>query len=358
MSDDLYRKLQQYLDTLSVGFPPTESGIELRILRALFFEADAELILVMSHKLETAEDIAARLGRDVAQTAAQLKDMRDRGLLFSLKEKGITRYGVIQFIHGIFEFQITRLGAEFAQMFEDYYEEALADALFVATQTFMRTVPVQESVEPEYVVAAHNDVVQILRSQPLISVSECICRKEHEVRGITLGTSDKPRETCFMFGSMARYYIDNQLGRQVDSEEAVDILEKAERAGMVPQPAASRNPAALCVCSGEYCIILRALNLSDKPADHIISNYQSLVAASLCTGCKSCLNSCHMHATSMKDGIAVIDLDRCIGCGLCVRACPSEAIRMIPKPNQPYIPEDLPEQMQLMAKARKLSHQK
>ncbi len=36
MSLDIYRKLAQHLDDLPAGFPSTESGVELRILRRLF----------------------------------------------------------------------------------------------------------------------------------------------------------------------------------------------------------------------------------------------------------------------------------------------------------------------------------
>jgi len=38
-----YRKLQQRLDTLPIGFPATKSGVELRILKALFTSKEAEL---------------------------------------------------------------------------------------------------------------------------------------------------------------------------------------------------------------------------------------------------------------------------------------------------------------------------
>ncbi len=354
MSNNEYRKLQQYLDTLSLGFPPTESGIELKILHNLFSEEDAKLFLSMSQKLETADDLAGRLGRDTAEMAAHLQDMRDRGLLFSMKKGDVTRYSTIQFVHGIFEFQVTRLGREFAQMFEDYYNEALSDAIVISTPTFMRTIPISESVNTQHNVATFNDGVQILRWQQIISVSNCICRKEQEVRGIKSG---KPMETCFMFGSMAKYYIDNNLGRQVNADEAIRLLTEAQKAGMVTQPAAAQNPAALCSCCSDSCIVLRALNLTAKPAQHVTSNYQSSIDAGLCVGCESCLGSCHMHAITMTAGIADINLDRCIGCGLCVPACPPAAISMVPKENQPDIPVGLMEQMQLMAKARKLAKQ-
>ena len=351
MSESLYRELQQYLDTMSLGFPPTKSGSELKILQKLFSEKDARLFLSMTQKLETPEEIAARLGRDAAKLAAHLQDMRDRGLLFSMKKGDIIRYSTIQFVHGIAEFQINRLSREFAQMFEEYYNEAFARTILFSTPSFMRTIPVQESLDTKLTVATFNDAVQILRSQKLISVGECFCRKEQDSLG--KGCSN-PKETCFMFGSMAKFYIDNAIGRQVDADEAIRIVTDAQKLGMVTQPAAAQNPAALCNCCSDCCIVLRGLKLSDKPAEHVTSNYQSSIEASLCVGCEACLDSCPMNAITMKDDIAVVNLDRCIGCGLCVSACASAAIRLLPKENQPYIAPGLLEQMQQMAKARGL----
>jgi hypothetical protein len=39
---EIYRKLQKHLDTLPIGFPPTESGVEIRILKHLFTPKQAE----------------------------------------------------------------------------------------------------------------------------------------------------------------------------------------------------------------------------------------------------------------------------------------------------------------------------
>ncbi len=35
-SDDIYRELQRHLDEMPVGYPRTESGVEIRILKHLF----------------------------------------------------------------------------------------------------------------------------------------------------------------------------------------------------------------------------------------------------------------------------------------------------------------------------------
>ena len=42
---DIYRELQQHLDKLPIGFPATESGVELRLLKHLFTPKQAELAL-------------------------------------------------------------------------------------------------------------------------------------------------------------------------------------------------------------------------------------------------------------------------------------------------------------------------
>ncbi|EMR73591.1 4Fe-4S protein [Thermoplasmatales archaeon SCGC AB-539-N05] len=47
--------------------------------------------------------------------------------------------------------------------------------------------------------------------------------------------------------------------------------------------------------------------------------------------CNPCVDSCPMHAISMKDinALPVIDFDKCIGCGKCVGVCPGLAIFVV-----------------------------
>jgi Na+-translocating ferredoxin:NAD+ oxidoreductase subunit B len=43
MSDSPYVKLRSFLNKFPLGFPETRSGVELKILRRLFTEKEAEL---------------------------------------------------------------------------------------------------------------------------------------------------------------------------------------------------------------------------------------------------------------------------------------------------------------------------
>ena len=43
MTEEIYQQLARHLDDLPGGFPPTKSGVELRILRRLFTPEQASL---------------------------------------------------------------------------------------------------------------------------------------------------------------------------------------------------------------------------------------------------------------------------------------------------------------------------
>ena len=329
MSEDVYRALQKRLDQYSMGFPATESGIEIKILKFLFSEEDASLFLALTQALETPEAVAARLERPVAEVAGQLEDMALRGLLFRLVKKDTVKYGAIPFVHGLFEFQVKNLSRDLAEMVMQYENEGFDRAMQGSGGYFLRTIPIQRTVDTTQHIAAYEDAVALLREKDLIVVTDCICRKKSEVIDHSCG---RPLEACFMFGSMGQYYLDRDMGRKIDLEEAIAILTKCQEAGLVTQPATSQNPSGMCNCCGDCCGVLRAINRHPRPAEITFSNYYAVVEADECLGCGVCLDRCQMNALSLNDeGRSQVNLDRCIGCGLCVTTCPSGAMQLLPK---------------------------
>ena len=67
--ENIYERLRMRLDDLANGFPETESKVEIRLLKRLFTEEEAELYLQMSPFLEKVEDVAQRLNRHVEELA-------------------------------------------------------------------------------------------------------------------------------------------------------------------------------------------------------------------------------------------------------------------------------------------------
>ncbi|MFC1895291.1 4Fe-4S binding protein, partial [Thermodesulfobacteriota bacterium] len=241
---------------------------------------------------------------------------------------------------------------EMVKLVGRYIKEKLRGVMSQRMESFIRTIPVQHSVEVTHDVAPYDDACDILKNQELIVITDCACRRQMAMFEVDCG---KPMEVCFMFGPMGQYYIDNGLGRQIDLEEALGILAKAHEAGLITQPATAQNPFTMCNCCGDCCGFLRAVKKEPKPAGFFFSNYVAVVDQERCSGCGICAERCEMDARSTgAHGISEIDPDRCIGCGLCVTTCPETATRLAPKSREKHRepPADTVEQMTRLARKR------
>ena len=50
-----------------------------------------------------------------------------------------------------------------------------------------------------------------------------------------------------------------------------------------------------------------------------------------CLGLGSCVKVCKFGAIEVKDGVAVVNSDKCTACGQCIKECPKNVIGIIPK---------------------------
>jgi Na+-translocating ferredoxin:NAD+ oxidoreductase subunit B len=338
MAENIYEQLRERLDQFSVGFPKTESGVEIKILKKMFDkEEDAELYLQMTPMLQKPAAIAEQAGKNLEEVTEQLENMAKKGLIFRLRRGDETRFGASPFVIGSFEFQLKRMDRELAELVEQYNAEGFHKNMG-EIQPPLRTVPVHQSVDSDMRVAPYQDAREIIKSKNKIAIADCVCRAQQNLIDKGCG---KPLETCIVFGSHADYYVENGLGRYVDHEAVLKVLDKSEDAGLVVQPGSTINPGGICCCCGDCCGILRAVNLAPKPAEMVLNDYRVAIDPETCTGCETCTDRCQMAAITMSDDeIARVDLDRCIGCGLCVTTCPSESIALELKPEpqrvEPY----------------------
>jgi len=324
MTEDIYEKLRSKIDHFAIGVPATQSGIELKILKKLYSLEDAQLFLELNPTLEEPASVATRTGRDLIETAEQLETMAKKGLVFRLRRGKSVRYAMVPFVVGSYEFQLKRMDRELAEMMELYLEEGFLSQNMVNNVTPIRTVPVKKSLQADAQVAPYEDAREIVKKQKVISVATCICQRQQELLD---QACDKPMEVCLAFGSHADFYVENEMARYIDVDEALKILDQCDEAGLVNQPVSTVNPGGMCNCCGDCCGILRGLKKLDNPAKMIMSNYYARVDEQECSGCEVCIDRCQMEAITMDDDlIAQINLNRCIGCGLCVTTCDSKAM--------------------------------
>lgn len=345
---DTYEKLAEHLNRLPAGFPRTPTGVEMRILRRLFTPEQAGLAPLLSLKPETPAEIAARSEKSVSEVAQQLEEMACKGLIFRLRKGSETRYMAAQFVIGIWEYHVNDLDLELIEDMNEYIPYFFDQSYYLRTPQ-LRTIPIPAAINAEQSVMPYEEARRIIDEQDKIIVAPCICRKEHRMAG---EGCDKPLESCLVFGPGADYYEENGMGRAIDQQEALQILQRAEEAGLVLQPSNAKKVVNICTCCGCCCQILKNLKKLPKPAEFVASNYYAVVNREECTGCETCLERCQMEAVRMEEGAAVIEEGRCIGCGLCVPTCPDSAITLMEKPEHREPPRHFMETYMRIARER------
>ena len=352
MSEDVYTRLREFLDKLPGGYPATDTGIEIRILKKLFSPEDAEFTMKLKPQPEDISSIAERIGLDEAEASEKLEDLAKRGLIFRVRENGTPKYQAFQYIVGIYEFQLPYIDREFAEMMEEYLPYLGMSMAPLKTKQ-LRIAPVESSVEGLRAVAPYNNIREMVKEQKLILNNPCICRKEQELLD---NKCDKPRDLCFSFGKFAQYGIDNgEEGTQITPEEALKLLDKAEEAGLVMSPSNTQELEFICCCCGCCCGGLRGTKMLENPADFFKSYYRAVIDADECTACETCIDRCQIDAIEEKDDVMEVNPARCIGCGLCVDSCPVEAIKLEEKEGEEAPPKDLDEVLQRLASERGVS---
>jgi ferredoxin len=326
MSDDVYTRLREFLDGLPGGFPATDSGVEIKILKRYFTPDEAELAMQLGRIPEPAAAIAGRLGVDPGELAIKLEKMASEGSIYRIRIEEVPYYMAMQFLVGIYEFHLKAMDRELAEMLEEYLPNLMREWEKVETKQ-LRVVPVDASIDTTMAVATYDAARELVKAQDAFAVADCICRKEAQL--VEKGC-EHPMESCLTFGYAARYYIENGIGREITLEECLAILDRAEKNAMVVAPSNSQVIMNICTCCGDSCNFLKSMKTYDRPADHASSTYQASIDPDTCSACGTCLERCQMEAIVEGD-VMEVDLARCIGCGLCVPTCADEAIVLIEK---------------------------
>jgi len=181
---------------------------------------------------------------------------------------------------------------------------------------------------------------QLIDHHEKFVVAPCICRREHQMMD---HGCKKPMESCLVFGMGADYYQRNGIGRVIDKEETLEILKKADKAGLVLQPSNAQEIVNICTCCGCCCQVLKNLKRHPKPASLVSTPFLVAADSETCKGCGVCEKRCQMDALKLEDEKVRLDVDQCIGCGLCVSTCPTKSLTLVRKPEteQPRVPADL-----------------
>lgn len=344
-TNSIYRSLQQHLDNFPIGFPKTESGVEIEILQFLFTPIQAKIASCLNLAPKTSEKILKRFHKRFnhniteAEISEHLHIMFINGCLERSGKESSFRYSNAMLAIGMFEYHVDKLTPQFVENMNKYFDEAFAEEFHRTSIPQLRTSPHMKAIAPEHKIATYDDMrLYVQNVQKPIQVANCICKQGEALLGNNCKQTDDI-EICLMFGSKS--YAEREQAREISKDECIAILDRAEKEGMVLQPGNTKDPFCICICCGCCCGVLKAAKQFQNPAKLFSTNYFAEVDTESCIGCKNCVERCQMEAITIENKIAIIDLGRCIGCGLCVTTCPTKTLRLIKKEKETVPPKNI-----------------
>jgi ferredoxin len=332
--------LAKQLDSLPNGFPPTDDGRELKLLAKLYTPEEAELAALLTPKLETVEEFAARTGRDTAEARGQLKAMSKRGLIEVGKKDGALGFKLLPFVVGIYENQVASMDKELARLFEDYFQSGFGKMLNVKPQ-FHRVIPVNETVRNSMEVRPFESASEIVNAMQAWGVQDCICRKQKNLIG---EGCEHPLDVCMVMAPRANVFDQHPFIKPLTHDEAMKTLRRAAEAGLVHSVSNTvEGMYYICNCCSCSCGMLRGMVELGIANVMVSSAFVNQVDEAICNGCEDCIPTCQFKALSMNDLLAKVDTVKCTGCGVCVLACSTGALGLIRRPEGEvkYIPQTL-----------------
>ena len=323
---DVYEQLRAKLAAHPMGAPEGEEILE--ILRILFTPEEAAMALHLPFRPTRASTIARKAGLPVEEVVELCEPMADKGLVYAYEVRDRHFYMLFPTAPGLFEFPFMKHRSlelpfeRLSELWESYYEEAWGQEIEGKTTHVGRVIPIQETVDARQTVLAFEEVAGYVREAKYISVQDCACR-------VSKKGCDAPVDVCLALGYSAKYLAERDMGRLIEPDEALAVLQRARDAGLVHMTSNTRDRVEfICNCCSCCCGLMGTVTRLGGEAMDIASNFYAVVDDESCVACGICVDPCPVEAIAMAD-LAEVDQSLCIGCGVCVTRCPEGALALV-----------------------------
>lgn len=295
-----------YTGGLCVG-PVPDSSVWTKMLKKLISEEECELGMHLTKKPISAEELAGKVGRPEKEVAEMLWNMADHGAVFAHFVNGKPYYRIAPFIPGVYEYLMDyrTMDREMARLFVDAPEEVawLVRNISPLDGGLMKIVPVREEVVARQETLSHEDIQTFINNADMFSVADCACRYAMKLLG--KGCEHPIEGICLQIGPHAEYYEKTGRGRRITREEAIEVLNKAEEAGLVHTVFATEGlnqSSYICNCCGCSCSGFRVTRQYGGGA-FCASNFRAKIDDDKCVACGGCVDICPVNAIRLGDGL-------------------------------------------------------
>jgi len=361
---DIFRALGRKIDGMETRVPWSDKLHAL--LKELYSEREADLVIRMPYGLSTLRDLRSATGLDENILRRLLDSLTAKGLVMDLWLKGEYHYAPSPMVVGIFEFTMMRMGPEadskgWAKLLHEYMEldPSFRKAnLDKGERIFnLRTMPHEKALDSSeyFEVLDYEKASALIADQDRFAVGLCSCR--HKKLHLGEKTCGVPLEKCSQFGYAADFMIRNNLSREVSRSEMMENFAQSREMGLVlGADNVQKNIKFVCHCCKCCCGPLLGISKYGYPNAIVTSSYIAGIADETCVGCGKCAKACPINAISTAPAAgpgrkrkqdARVDDSICIGCGVCALKCPTKACRLAKRRQRVIHPETTFERLML-----------
>ncbi len=298
--------------------PITKEDYEYWGLAAIATDEEAELACKMGVRIpKTFEQLKSLSGKSDEELKKMLDHMSWTGLLEynceNLDGKNPDhekRWNLPVLIPGVGEFTnmnhtLLREHPEMGSFFDQMARTALGPISHMVPEggggIGMHVIPVEKAIDMENESISVEHISYWLdKYEGKYAASPCSCRLSRSTYDDNCG--DDPENWCIALGDLADYVVEQDKGgTYVTKEEALRIIEKAEKNGFVHQITnidGEHKIFAICNCNSNVCYGLRSSQMFNTPN------------------------------LSRSAYVARVDKEKCVACGRCVEKCPAGAVKL------------------------------
>jgi ferredoxin len=352
---DIYRQLGSKIDNLSARTPWNDALFA--ILKELYSEREAELVVAMPYGLSTNQRIAEITGFSPAELKSLLTGLCVKGLVIDLWQKNEYHYVPSPLVIGIFEFTMMRTvgplnSKKWAELFHDYLQ---GDESFYSANlqngdqvALMRALPHEESINTDYVeVLDYEKAAALVDESDRFAIGLCSCR--HEKHHLGTRECDVPLETCTSLGFSADYLIRHNFGREISKAGMHETLARSKELGLVLNADnVKKRISFICHCCKCCCNALAGISKFGYANGVMTSSFVANLDEETCVGCGKCAKACPTYCLTMTSAASSenpkqkkpqIDRSICLGCGVCGLQCETSAISLVKRQQRFILPE-------------------
>jgi NAD-dependent dihydropyrimidine dehydrogenase PreA subunit len=301
-------------------------------------------------------ELAGQKGAVPAELSRSLDALARKGLVFRMKKGEELFYclndGFLVFLRSSFwPGRIDEESRRLATKVNAYFHAGLFEPYEGVRTRGLRAIPIETSLDAEAgkKILPYEDVAKVLEEQSEFCVAVCPCRHRKNLDPASPDCKYST-ENCLHFGTLARYMVENGLGRAISIQEARDILKQAAEEGLVHGISNWLSGVdTICNCCKCCCMWFESFHVLRHGKSMDASNFIVSVKAETCKACGLCVKRCPMEALSLQESpqaknkkgkASVLEADRCIGCGVCAYKCPTGSLALVSRGTETAPPQD------------------